>query len=84
MGLLAVDAPTGGGTCKKQCHTRRHALARGFLRRIGDRRVCSCFPARLPLEGRSEGVTSVGVLFDRNGGRRKISSVKVAGGKVLR
>ena len=34
--------------------------------------------------GRSEGGAPVGVLFGRNGGCRKISLVKVAGGKVLR
>ena len=47
-------------------------------------RVGRYFPARLPSEGRSEGGASVGVLFGRNGGRRKISPVKVVGGKVFR
>ena len=41
------------------------------------------FPVRLPPEGRSDGGAPVGVLFGRNGGCRKISPVKVAGGKVL-
>ena len=41
------------------------------------------FPARISPGGRSEGDAPVGVLFGRKGGRRKISSVKVAGGKVL-
>ena len=65
----------------KQCLTRCHALARELKRRTGDQRY---FPTRLPPEGRSEGGTPVGVLFDYNGGRRKISLVKVVGGKVFR
>ena len=47
-------------------------------------RVRCYFPARISPEGRSEGDALVGVLFSRKGGRRKISPVKVAGGKVLR
>ena len=47
-------------------------------------RVGRYFSARLPSEVRSEGGALVGVLFGRNGGRRKISSVKVADGKVFR
>ena len=43
-----------------------------------------CFPERLPPEGRSQRGTPVGVLIDRNGRRRKISSKKVAGGRVFR
>ena len=43
-----------------------------------------CFPARLPSEGRSERDTPVGVLVGRNGGRWKISSEKVVGGRVFR
>ena len=46
-------------------------------------RVGMYFSARLPPEGRSEGGASIGVLFDRNGGRRKISPVKFAGSKVF-
>ena len=47
-------------------------------------RVGRYFSTRLPSEGRSEGGALVGVLFGRNGGRRKISSVKVSDGKVFR
>ena len=42
------------------------------------------FFGEVPSEGKSEGGALVGVLFGRNGGRRKISSVKVADGKVFR
>ena len=42
------------------------------------------FLARLPSEGRSGGGAPVGVLFGRNGSRRKISLMKVVGGKVFR
>ena len=38
------------------------------------------FLTRLPLEGRSERGTPVGVLVDRNGGCRKILSRKVVDG----
>ena len=42
------------------------------------------FPARLPSEGRSERGAPVGVLVGQNGGCRKISPEKVAGGRVFR
>ena len=68
----------------KHCLRGRQALASEFQRRIGDWCVGRCFSTRLLSKGRSEGGTSVGVLFGRNGGRRKISLVKVASSKVFR
>ena len=47
-------------------------------------RVRRYFSTRLPSEGRSEGGAPIGVLFDRNGGRRKILSIKVACDKMFR
>ena len=87
MGLSAVEAPTGGGACKNSvtCAATRQRVDFSVGPEIGACEcVCSCFPVRLPLEGRSEGVALVGVLFGRNGGHRKISLAKVASGKVLR
>ena len=55
----------------KQCLTRRHALAREFQCRTGDRHMGKYFPAMLPSEGRSERGAPIGVLVSRNGGRRK-------------
>ena len=68
----------------KQCHTRRHAPTLEFQHRTRDRHVGRYFPARLPSKGRSEGGAPIGVLFNRNGGRRKISPVKVVDDKVFR
>ena len=42
------------------------------------------FLVRLPSEGRSERGAPVGVLVGGNGGRRKISSEKVASDMVFR
>ena len=87
MGLSAADAPAGGGVCKNS--VTRAAMRRRVNFNAGPEiGVCECvwsyFQARLPPEGRSEGGAPVGVLFSRNGGRRKISPVKVVGDKVLR
>ena len=87
-GARGVD----GWACWRQTHllkevcvqTVSHALAREFQRRTKDRRMGRYFPARVPSEGRSEGGAPDGVLFGRNGGRQKISPVKVAGSKVFR
>ena len=66
----------------KQCLTRRRMVNFSVAPEIGTcGRVGRYFPTRLPPEGRSEGGSPVGVLFGRNGGRRKISPVKVAGSK---
>ena len=67
----------------KQCLMHRHANFSVGLE-IG---ACGCvgmyFPARLTSEGRSEGGAPVGVFFSHNGGRQKISPVKVVDGKVF-
>ena len=87
MGLSAANAPPRGvARVKTVSHAPLRANARisGPNRRSKRVSKCSCFPARLPPEGRSKGVAPVGVLFGRNGGSRKISPVKVANGKVLR
>ena len=87
MGLSAADAIVGGGACQNSV---THAATRRCVNfstgsEIG---ACGCvgryFPARFPSKGRSEGEAPVGVLLGRNGGRRKISLVKFASGKVLR
>ena len=87
MGLSAADAPAGGGACQNSlthATTRRRVNLSSRLE-IG---VCGLmgryFPTMLPLEGRSEGGAPVDVFFSRNGGRRKISPVKVVGDKVFR
>ena len=87
MGLSKADTPSGGGACPNS--VSRAATRRRVNFSVGlDIKVCGCvgryFPARLPSEGRSEGGTHVGVLFGRNGVRRKISLIKVVDGKVFR
>ena len=47
-------------------------------------RVERCFPARFPPECISERDAHVGVLVDRNGGRRKILPEKVVNIRVFR
>ena len=68
----------------KQCLKGRHANFSAGPEIGPCGRLGMYFPTRLPLKGRSEGGAPVGVLFDRNGGRQKISPVKVAVGKVFR
>ena len=87
MGLSTVNAPTGGGACQNS--VTRAATRRRVNFSAGPEigvcgRVGRYFPTRLPPEGRSEGGALVGVLFGWNGGRRKISPIKVVGGKVFR
>ena len=87
MGLSAADAPTGGSACKNivtRAATRRRVDFSAEPKIGTCEHVCSCFPMRLSPEGRSEEVALDGVPFDRNGGHRKISLVKVVGSKVLR
>ena len=87
MGLSAADAPAGGGACQNSL-TRATTCRRVNLSSKLDIGACGrvgrYFPVRLPLEGRSEGGAPVDVFFSRNGGRRKISPVKVVGNKVFR
>ena len=74
MGLSTVDAPAGGGACQNSVTCA--AMCRCVIFSSGPE-IGACghmgryFPTRLPLEGRSEGGTLVGVLFGRNGGYRK-------------
>ena len=87
MGLSAVDAPVGGGTCPYSVSRAATRWRVNFSPRL---EIGACghvgryFSVRLPPNGRLEGGALVGVLFGRNGGRRKISPVKVSGSKVFR
>ena len=64
MSSLTANTPVGGGACPKSvsCATADRRLAH----------VGRYFPMRLPPEGRSERGAPIGVLFGRNGGRRKM------------
>ena len=87
MGLSAADAPAGGGTCPNNVSRATTCQRLNFSTR---QEIDACghigryFLTRLSPEGRSEGGAPIGVLFGHNGGRRKISSVKVSGEKVFR
>ena len=82
-----VDALAGGGVWP---NSGSHAVKRQHVNfSVGSEIgacgcVGRCFRTRLPLEGRSERGVPVGVLVGRNGGRRTISSEKVARGRVFR
>ena len=87
MCLSAEDAPARGDACKNSV-TRTATSRRVNFSAGSEIGACehmrSYFQARLPPKGRSERGTPVCELFDRNGGRWKISPIKVVGGKVLR
>ena len=92
-GARGVD----GWACRRQTHLLEEARVKivshmppraGAWISAPDQRLvrvsaCSCFPTKLSSKGRSKGVALVGVLFGRNGGRRKISPVKFVSGKIL-
>ena len=63
---------------------RRHVNFSAGLNISACRPVERCFLMRLPSECRSERDAPVGMLVDRNGGRRKVSPEKVACCRVFR
>ena len=67
----------------KQCLTRRHENFNTGLKIDMYRHLERCFPFSLPPKCRSNRDAPVGMLVDRNGGRRKISLEKVVDCRVF-
>ena len=67
MNLSVADTLAGGGVCTNSVScaaTRRRVNFSARLEISACGLVGSYFPARIPLEGRSEGGAPVGVHFD--------------------